>query len=176
MNDGTEKKSGKLLVVMLAILCILIIAMVVLVVVNRTNDGQEGMEVEETESVLPEELRGDNLSPEDQVIKETTLMISDSSKNENDIEAYYDTKIKEALNDGKTDLATRIIIQKVGFIVVTEENCARAEEYVSSIDLSPYSADEKMYLASYILSMITGCGTQELQAQWEQLLNETVGD
>ncbi len=174
MNDGTEKKSGKLLVVMLAILCILIIAMVVLVLVNWKNDGQG--EVEETESVLPEELRGDNLSPEDQVIKETTLMISDSSKNENDIEAYYDTKIKEALNDGKTDLATRIIIQKVGFIVVTEENCARAEEYVSSIDLSPYSADEKMYLASYILSMITGCGNQELQAQWEQLLNETVGD
>ena len=174
MNDGTEKKSGKLVVVMLAILCILIIAMVVLVLVNWKNDGQG--EVEETESVLPEELRGDNLSPEDQVIKETTLMISDSSKNENDIEAYYDTKIKEALNDGKTDLATRIIIQKVGFIVVTEENCARAEEYVSSIDLSPYSADEKMYLASYILSMITGCGNQELQAQWEQLLNETVGD
>lgn len=168
MNGAVERKGNGILVGVLVFLCVVIIGLIVgIVVVNVNKEGQGGSQ--NVEYSLPEELQGNNLSSTDQVMKETTLMAQNPNISDVEIEAYYDGVIADALMNGNTDLAMRIIIQKMNFIAVSENDCAKAKEYVNGVDLSPYSATEKSYLASYVLSTVEGCNGGELQDKWKSL-------
>ena len=175
MNEGAEIKEKKRtgLVIVLGVLCAIAIVLVIIIVAMNIHkdDTQEGIS-EVDESVLPEELRGDNLSPADQVTKTTSLMLADPKYNFKDIEQYYDTVIEDATNKGETSLAIKIVIQKMDFLVVTEGDCREAKKYINSVDLSPYSKTEKYYLASRVVSMTIDCDDQELQNQWETFMNK----
>ncbi|MBR3248719.1 hypothetical protein IKF89_01680 [Candidatus Saccharibacteria bacterium] len=171
MDGAVEREKNGVFIGILVFLCVAIVGLVIGIVVVNANNGVQKNEGN-VEYSLPKELQGDDLSPTDQVIKETTLMVQDPNVSNSEIEAYYDGVIADALMSGNTDLAMRIIIQKMDFIAVIEGNCAEAKEYVNNVDLSPYSTTEKSYLASYVVSMAEGCSGGELQAKWEALYND----
>lgn len=164
MKEGKAKLEHKGLVILL---CVLLVAIVglgvgigVVVVSNMRNDEYAGY-------VLPEELMNNDLSPEDQVTKETSLMLQDPDVSEVDIEAYYDAVIEDAIASGDKSLAIEIIIQKMNFLAVVEDDCSKAEEYVDGVELSTFSSEEVQYLASYVSSMAGGCGDSDLKAKWD---------
>lgn len=169
MDGAAEKNHKKVLIGVLVFLVVVIIGLIVgIILVNVNNNTvNEEVVVEETEVTLPEELMGDNLSPADQVIKETSLMYQDPNVNEAEIGAYYDKVIEGAISDGDTELAVEIIIQKMDFLAVVESDCAKAKAYTDDLNLEPYSTEESQYLASYIVSTAIYCEDQAWQAQWE---------
>lgn len=159
-----EKKG---LIVGLVILLMIIIGLIVgVLVMNRNGEEQKQYGEEEINFVLPEELMTDSLSQEDQVIKETSLMMQDSNSSEEDIENYYDEVIGGALSNNDTELAIRIIIQKMNFLAVVKDNCAGARAYIDGVDLSYYSTEELEYLSSYVVSMAGECGDLGLGDRW----------
>lgn len=168
MKKGRAVLDGRILLVVLIILILIIFGLVIGIFAVNTKD-QSLSKTEKTDYVLPEELKGDDLSPLDQVIKETSLMLQDPNVSNAKIEAYYDSSIEKAKNDEDNKLAIEIIIQKMNFLAVIEDDCAKAAEYVNNIDLQSYSVEEKSYLASYIVSMAASCKNQELQERWANL-------
>lgn len=128
-------------------------------------------ETAESESYyqLPDELNADNLSEEDEVTRDAILMDQDPDSSEEDVESYYDRKITEATSAGNTGLATNIIIEKINYIVLNENNCKKAEEYADSIDLNAFSNEERRYLASYILSAAISCEDDGFEQKWENI-------
>ena len=169
-GNSTNSKNKKLLKTVLAVLILIIVAIVVALVVIFVNHHTSENNEANTEYVLPEELLGDDLSPVDQVIKETSLMLNDSNVSSEEIESYYDEVIADALKDGDPGFAAKIVIQKMNFISVVENNCESASRYVDSIDLSPYLDKERNFLASYVVSMAIECNNQELQDKWNSIL------
>ena len=103
-------------------------------------------------------------------------MLQDPNKSNTDIEAYYDSAIEKALNDGNHYLAMDIIVQKIGFLVVEEGDCDKATKYFESIDMSPYSDQEKNYLETHSLSMIYECTDANSQPQPDESNSETGGE
>ena len=165
-NEGSVNN----LVVLLCVLVMIIIGLVVGVIVTRTSGSDSIVGSGEEEYVLPEELMADDLSPEDLVIKETSLMLQNPDISNTEIERYYDEVISEAIDNGETFFAVRIVIQKMDFLAVIEEDCNKAKEYVDGLDLSFYSEEEKGYLNSYIDSMMNWCeaiDSQELEGDIE---------
>ena len=146
-----EKKSFWL--ILLGILCVVIVGLGAGVII-LSNKNKPTMEID---FILPEELQKDDLSPEDEVIKETTLMMQDPDKKEEDIESYYDMVIEKAIDDGDINLAMKIIIQKTNFLVVVENDCGNAKSYIDSLDFSIYQDNEINYLQSYIDSIMGYC-------------------
>lgn len=165
MKEGKAKLENKGLVVLLCVLLVAIVGLGIGIGITVLNSNRAG----NVEAVLPEELMGDSLSPEDQVVKETSLMLQDPDVSEVDIEDYYDRVVEDAVSDGDTGLAVEIIIQKMNFLAVVENDCNKAEDYVNSIDLAIYSSEEVQYLASYAASMAGGCGNSELEAKWNEV-------
>ena len=167
-TEGEERPNNKVLVGILSGLVVVIVGLVIGIVVVKSDVREE----EEFTPVLPEELMGDDLSPTDQVIKETSIMLQDPNISDTEIEKYYDDVINDAIIKGDTGFAIKIIIQKMNFLAVIEGNCERANEYVDNIDLSAYIASEKRYLASYVISMAATCDNQDLQNKWEGFIGE----
>lgn len=168
-EDGAElKKNKKTLLVALLTLVIIIVAAIIIIALLLNNSVNNN----ETDSgyILPEELMGDDLSPVDQVIKETSLMQGDPNVSADEIKSYYDEVINNALKDGDSSFAAKIIIQKMNYISVIENDCEGASRYVDGIDLTPYSDKEKNYLASYVISMAIECNNQELRDEWSSIL------
>ena len=58
---------------------------------------------------------------------------------------------------------------------MTEEDCNAAKEYINGIDLSPYSNEERSYLASYVVSTAGACGDQNMEDQWTMKIDEYEG-
>lgn len=164
MSGSVGKNNNKVLVIIFVVLCLVSVILVTTIVVIRLPKSDNETDVS---SVLPEELRGDNLSKSDQVIKDVTLMLNNPQHSIDDIISYYNARIKEALDNNDTKLAIDIIIQKMGFYAVVEHDCNTNKNDIDSIDLSPYSVEEKMYLASYIVSSAKECEDTELQTEWE---------
>lgn len=178
MGDASiTNRHHKSLFIILAILCTLIIIMIITIIIfnlqSASNSDQTDQEI--AESMLPEELKNDNLSPLDQVTKETSLMLNNPNYSHDDILNYYDTSIDDAMANNDASLAVRIIIQKMNFISVIEKDCNKAEKNVDSLDLSIYPTEEKDYLISYIASVADACGNQEMQNKW-QALYEGLGE
>ncbi len=162
------------LVILLGALGIVIIGLVVgiVVAVNRQKDEGLVVDSENGDSALPEELMGDNLSAEDRVTKKTSLMLQDPDTSYEDIESYYDAVIGDAINDGDMSLARNITVQKMNFLVVLEDDCEKAREYIDNLDISFYSAEERRYLASDVISAAIECGDLDWQNQWENIYSE----
>ena len=177
MGDASiTNKNHKLLLIALTILCFLIIIITIILIINlqpTNNSAQTNQEI--AESMLPEELKKDHLSPLDQVTKETSLMLNNPNYSHDDILNYYDTSIDNAMANNDASLAVIIIIQKMNFISAIEKDCNKAEKYVDSLDLSIYPTEEKNYLISYIASVADACGNQEMQNKW-QALYEGLGE
>lgn len=175
MKKGKVGFENKGLVILLGVLGVVIVGLVVGIVVVNVQGGDEVAMVDEDDnSTLPEELMGDNLSVEDQVIKRTSLMLQDPDVSEEDIELYYDAVIEDAINDENIVLAMNIIIQKMNFLVVLEDDCEKAREYIDGLDMSLYSVDEKHYLASNVVSSAIECDDLDWQNQWEGVYNEGI--
>lgn len=170
MKEGKAKFENKGLVILLCVLVVVIVGLVV--GVTFVNMTREDGGVDEGDFVISEELMGDDLSPEDQVIKETSLMMQDPDSSEEDVESYYDDVIEGAIDSGDTGFAAEITVQKMNFLAVVEDSCTKAKEYINNVDLSFYSAEERLYLASYAISMANGCGDSDLQARWESFYEE----
>ena len=168
MSGHHEGKNKKLLEIILIFLFLIIISLVITIVVINNHSSQTTDET--TKYALSEELQKDDLSPADQVIKETSMMLQDPNTSNADIETYYDTVITNAINNNDTDLAIKIIIQKMHFIATTENDCAKAAEYVNSIDLQPYTAEQQQYLTSYVISLAGACDDQNLSTRWKALI------
>ena len=172
---GSTKKifDSKTLRKILLFLCLAIIGFAIgIILVNIKNEKQKE-EINQTDSTLPEELMEDDLSSTDQVIKKASQMLQDPATSNAEIEKYYDEVIEQALNDGDTDLAIRIIIQKMDFLAVTENDCQKAKEYIENIDLTVYPEAGKHFLASFVISTTAECKDQNLQTKWEEIFNET---
>lgn len=175
MKEGkaSEAKSGnKGLVILLCVFVVVIVGLGVGVIVTRKiGQNNETKHVTEDDIVLPEELQGDDLSPIDQITKEATLMSSNPDYSGQDIENYYDAAIDEAMVSGDTGFAAQIIIQKMQFIAIAEEDCSRVIEYINSINLAEFSVEVRPYLASRVASVANYCEDQALADSWQRLTN-----
>lgn len=173
MTEVEALRNKKKLLVVLVVLAVAIVGLVVaILVVSLIGGEQEEAEFEWNDYILPDELLGDDLSPEDQVIKEVSIMMQDPNISEEDIEKYYDRVIEDAKNGGDNKLAVKVTIQKMDFLAVVISDCAKAKEYVDGIDLASYSEGEKEYLASYVISMAGWCDDRDLQNRWERIYDE----
>ena len=174
MKKGKVGFENKGLVILLGVLGVMIVGLVVgIVVVSQEEEKVKEEEWKiEAEEGLPEELKGDDLSIEDQVVKETSLMLQDPNASDEDIELYYEEVIKKAIEDGDTSLAANVILQKMDFLVVLEDDCERAREYADSLNISSYPAAEKQYLMSGVVSMAIECDDSDWQIRWEDLYKE----
>ena len=163
VKSGGKNGNGWLVGILVG-LGVVIVGLVVGIAVVNVNNGDRSR-TDEVDYDLPEELTGEDLSPEDQVIKETSIMLQTPGVSMEEIENYYDVVVDKAISDGDTYLAVRIVIQKMNFLAVVEEDCGKSKEYIDSVDLSPYSEEEKRYLASYKESMIGGCNEPNINLQ-----------
>ena len=107
----------------------------------------------------------DNLSPEDQVIKDTTIMVQNPDISMDEIEKYYDDVVWQANKDGDYGFAMKIVVQKVLFLVTTERDCKKAEDYTNNLDTSMYSRDDLIYLQSNVDSAMWSCYKAEESEQ-----------
>lgn len=164
-EKGAKEKKHKtiLQIVLLALIfvCIILTLVITLNDFNSTDDRET-----DSSYALPEELMGDDLSPVDQVIKETSLMLNNPDVSTEEIESYYDKVIADALESNKNDYAIEIIIQKMNYLATIKNDCVAANDYINNIDLSPYADSLKRYLSSYVVSMAIECNNQELMDEW----------
>ena len=101
MTEVEALRNKKKLLVVLVVLAVAIVGLVVaILVVSLIGGEQEEAEFEWNDYILPDELLGDDLSPEDQVIKEVSIMMQDPNISEEDIEKYYDRVIEDGLFGG----------------------------------------------------------------------------
>lgn len=172
-----NKSNHKSLIVVLILLCVvaIVLAVVILLININARRGLQESELEQAGVVLPDELKGDNLSPEDEVIKEVSIMSADPNYNDDDILAYYDNVVAKAISDGNTFLAAKIIIQKMNYIEVSLDNCDGAMSYVNGIDLSSFSAENASYLASYVIPTATTCNNQNAIDIWMKIYMDNSG-
>ena len=169
MSGGVEKNNNNgLLVVLIALSLLSVILVATIVVIHLPKPNPEMG----NNSVLPDELKDNNLSKPDQVVKDVTLMLNNPQYNNDDIVSYYNTEIREALDNNDSMLAIEIIIQKINYYATIMQDCAAIKNDVGSIDLSPYSKEEKMYLASRVASVAIDCEDDELREKWENLYQE----
>ena len=100
---------------------------------------------------------GDNLSPEGQAIKDVSIMLQTPGTSMEDVEAYYDSVISKANEDGDYYFAMDVMVQKLLFFTGVEGDCEKAKNYSESIDTSIYSEEEQGYLQSNIYSVMIEC-------------------
>ncbi len=143
--------------ILLGVLTLMIVGLTIGIIVTvNSRENSESNEVVSNYD-LPEELDKDNLSVEEQVIRDTTIMAQDPDVDDEKIERYYDDVINEANKRGDYGLSMKIIVQKVLFLVTSEDDCEKAEEYLSNLDTSMYSRDDIAALQSKVYSAIWSC-------------------
>lgn len=138
----------------LVFLLLVIVGLTIGIVIVKNTNQDSGTPSEHIDYHLPEELQGDNLSQGDQVRRDVIIMSQTPNTNYADIVEYYDVAIAKAIEGGDRYLAMDIIVQKATYIATTEEDCESAVEYINSLDLSPFTEEEKQFLASHLLSAI----------------------
>lgn len=143
---------SRFLVVILAILIAVIAGLVVSIVLLNIRKSSEW-----SGYVLPEELTGDDLTEENQVIKEASIMLQNPEVSMEQIEEYYDGVIKDAFDKGNNYLGKKVIIQKMNFIAVLEGDCPKAVQYADSLDLSQLSENDRDYVNASIESLKAEC-------------------
>lgn len=160
---GGKDKHSAWFKVSLTILFLMIIGLTISIIVLSINRSGGNEPVGDYN--LPEELEGDKLSPEDKVIRDTSIMLNDPNISMEEIETYFDDVINKANEAGDYDFAIDIISQKMLFLVVNENDCDKAKDYSDGIDTSMYSEDQKAYLQSNIYSTTWECDEAE-ETEW----------
>lgn len=192
-KDFVRKNRKALIIFCSALAVLLIVAVVAIIAANNqpapevtkeetveedpdvlnADDGDEEEEDETAEPddyyELPDELNAEDISAEDEVTKEASLMDQDPDYSDQDVENYYDDKINENLSSGNSGLAIEIMIEKVNYLAIVEDDCDEAKSYADSIDLSQFSDEQKSYLSSYIYSTALGCDDEEFEQKWANI-------
>lgn len=161
---GGKDKHSAWFRISLVILFLVIIGLTIGIIVLSVNRGGSNSEPSGDYN-LPTELEGDNLTPEDKVTRDTSIMLNSPDVSMEEIEAYFDDVINKANEAGDYDFAIDIISQKMLFLVVNENDCEKARDYSDNIDMSMYSEDQKAYLQSNIYSTTWECDEAE-ETEW----------
>lgn len=152
---GSDSKSISLWYkILLVFLLLIMVGLAIGIVIVKNSNQDNDTPSEPIDYHLPDELQGDNLSQGDQVRRDVIMMSQTPNTNYADIEEYYEAAIAKAIEGGDRYLAMDIIVQKATYIATTEEDCESTVEYTNNLDLSPFTEEEKQFLASHLLSAI----------------------